>query len=139
MIQCDCNIKVVSRIQLVVNKNFFHLQFFDLIVKKYEINNIPKCTSFWHEINVQNCVGFWSSAPDPAGGAYDTPPNPLVGRGFLPSAIACNFAPSALAISPTPMFICEKLLDFLLPRVHPLGTYSTSVFHLQYVPLLKVP
>ena len=50
MIQCDCNIKVVSRIQLVVNKNLFHLQFFDLIVKKYEINSITKCTPFWHEM-----------------------------------------------------------------------------------------
>ena len=38
--------------------------------------------------NVQNCVGFWGSAPDPAGGAYDAPPYPLVGRGFLPWAIA---------------------------------------------------
>src|SRR6218665_755651 len=51
MIQCDCNIIVVSRIQLLVNKNFFHLLFFsDLIVKKYEINNIPKCTPLWHEM-----------------------------------------------------------------------------------------
>ena len=50
MIQCDCNIKVVSLIQLVVNKSFFHLQFFDLIVKKYDTNNIPKYTLFWHEM-----------------------------------------------------------------------------------------
>ena len=50
MIQCDCNIIVVSRIQLLVNKIFFHLLFFDLIVKKYEINNIPKCTPLWHEM-----------------------------------------------------------------------------------------
>src|SRR6218665_1314277 len=40
--------------------------------------------------NVQNCVGFWDSAPDPAGGAYDAPPDPLVGRGFLPLAIAAS-------------------------------------------------
>jgi len=50
MIQCDCNIIVVSRIQLLVNKNFFHLLFFDLIIKKYEISNIPKCTPFWYEM-----------------------------------------------------------------------------------------
>src|SRR6218665_822400 len=40
--------------------------------------------------NVQNHVGFWGSAPDPAGGAYDAPPDPLVARGFLPSAIAAS-------------------------------------------------
>ena len=52
MIQCNCNIIVVSRIQVLVNKNFFHLLliFFNFIVKKYEINNIPKCTQFWHEV-----------------------------------------------------------------------------------------
>ena len=37
--------------------------------------------------NVKNCVGFWA---DPAGGAYDAPPYPLVVRGFLPSAIAAS-------------------------------------------------
>jgi len=30
------------------------------------------------------------SAPDPAGEAYDAPPDPLVGRGFLPSEIAAS-------------------------------------------------
>ena len=40
--------------------------------------------------NAQNCVGFWGSAPDPDGGAYDAPPYPLVVRGFLPSAIAAS-------------------------------------------------
>src|SRR6218665_3387142 len=28
----------------------FIFYFFDLIVKKYEINNIPKCTPLWHEM-----------------------------------------------------------------------------------------
>src|ERR1700733_5489783 len=40
--------------------------------------------------NAQNSVGFWGSAPDPAGGAYDAPPYPLIVRGFLPSAIATS-------------------------------------------------
>ena len=40
--------------------------------------------------NVQNRVGFWGSAPDPAVGAYDTPPDLLVKGGFLPSAIAVS-------------------------------------------------
>src|SRR5688572_21114163 len=43
----------------------------------------------WHQ-NAQNCVGFWGSAPDPEGGAYDASPYPLVVRGFLPSAIAAS-------------------------------------------------
>src|SRR6218665_2067145 len=33
---------------------------------------------------------FWGSAPDPAAGAYDAPPDPLVGRGFLPLATAAS-------------------------------------------------
>src|SRR6218665_2832488 len=41
-------------------------------------------------LNVQNRVGFWGSAPDPGEGAYDAPPDPLVVRGFLPSAIAAS-------------------------------------------------
>src|SRR6218665_531445 len=40
--------------------------------------------------NVQNRVGFWGSAPDPAGGAYDASQDPLVVRGFLPSAISAS-------------------------------------------------
>src|SRR6218665_97168 len=40
--------------------------------------------------NVQYCVGFWGSAPDPAGGAYDAPPDLLVGTAFLPSVIPAS-------------------------------------------------
>src|SRR6218665_4173681 len=39
--------------------------------------------------NVQNRVGFWGSAPDPVG-KLTTLPDPLVVRGFLPSAIAAS-------------------------------------------------
>ena len=39
---------------------------------------MPEWTQFWHEM-----VKIVS---DTAGGAYDTPPDPLVVRGFLPSA-----------------------------------------------------
>src|SRR6218665_961142 len=46
MIQCDCNIIVVSLIQLLVNKTSFRYYFFDLIVEKCEINRIPKCAPF---------------------------------------------------------------------------------------------
>src|SRR6218665_1451260 len=47
--------------------------------------------------NIQNCVGFWGSAPDPAGGAYDAPPDPLVVRASclwqsqLRAFGACNY------------------------------------------------
>jgi len=40
--------------------------------------------------NVENRVAFWSSSPDSVGGAYDIPPNPLTGKGFLPPAIAAS-------------------------------------------------
>ena len=41
--------------------------------------------------NSLKCVGCWGSAPDPAGGAYDAPPDPLVRRGFAPSALATRY------------------------------------------------
>src|SRR6218665_2644938 len=82
MIQRRSNIIVVSRIQLLANKTFFIYYCFDLIVKKYELNNIPKCTPFWCEM--------FKITSDPAGRAYDAPPDPIVDRGFLPSAIAAS-------------------------------------------------
>jgi len=50
----------------------------------------------------------WGSAPDPAGGAYDAPPDPLVGGGY-PLPIPCplgaygasTLAPSALVSAPS--------------------------------------
>ena len=47
----------------------------------------------------------WGSAPDPAGGAYDAPPDPLVGRGgAYPTPFgaygASTLAPSALVSAP---------------------------------------
>src|SRR6218665_3291854 len=88
VIQCDCNIIAVSRIQFLVNKNFFHLLFFDLIVKKYETNNIPKCTPFWHEMfKIASVSG---APPQTPLGSLRRSPDPLVGRGFLPSAIAAS-------------------------------------------------
>src|SRR6218665_1746183 len=51
----------------------------------------------------QNHFGFWGSAPNPTGGAYNAPPRNLVVRGFfLPFAIAAShlrrlqFAPQTL-------------------------------------------
>src|SRR6218665_1880881 len=37
--------------------------------------------------NDLKCAGGWGSAPDPAGGAYDAPPAPLIVRGNTPSAL----------------------------------------------------
>src|SRR6218665_1098889 len=51
--------------------------FFDLIAKKSEIYKIPKWTQFWHEM-------FKIAIDAP----YDAPPDPLVAKGFLLSAIA---------------------------------------------------
>ena len=65
---------------------------------------------------------------------YDAPPL-LVGRGFLPLAIAASRL-QTLAIFPTHMFTIMRKK----PRVYPLGAYSASNFlHLQYVPLLEIP
>jgi len=40
--------------------------------------------------NAQNRFRFWGSASDPAGRAYDAPPDPLVVKGFLLSSIAAS-------------------------------------------------
>src|SRR6218665_1568 len=40
--------------------------------------------------NAQNRFCFWGSAPDPTGGAYDAPPDTLVTKGFLLSAVAAS-------------------------------------------------
>src|SRR6218665_1206504 len=136
MKQCDCNILhvVVSRIQLLVNKNFFHLlffhllssfiyYFFDLIVKKYETNNIPKCTPFWHEMFKIVSLS-------------DAPPDPLVGRGFLPSAIAASrlrrlqFPPLACLYAKTEIPEAQSSPPWRLQHL--------NFFHLQYVPLLEI-
>src|SRR6218665_1542610 len=37
--------------------------------------------------NDLKCAGGWGSAPGPAGGAYDAPPDPLIVRGNAPSAL----------------------------------------------------
>jgi len=54
------------------------------LLKNMRFYKNRKCSLLHLAWNVQNRVGFWSSAPDPAGGAYDAPPDPLVRRGFLP-------------------------------------------------------
>ena len=45
--------------------------------------------------NAAKCFGGWGSAPDPAGGAYDAPPDPLIVRGFAPSALASPCVPTS--------------------------------------------
>ena len=48
------------------------------------LSNSTTCTKF---------VFGWDSAPDPAGGAHDAPPDPLVGwRGDIPSPFPTPFA-----------------------------------------------
>ena len=49
--------------------------------------------NFWKKCMNKCTKSFWSwgSAPDPAGGAYDAPPDPLIGRGFAPSALALYY------------------------------------------------
>ena len=42
--------------------------------------------------NALKFVGGWGSDPDPAGGAYDAPPDPLFAKGFAPSAHARVYA-----------------------------------------------
>ena len=99
-----------SSFQLI--KTSFIYYFFDLIVKKKEINCIPNCTPFWREMFKI---------------ASDSGQNPLGNLTMLPQTLSCqgllafgnrSFAPSALAIFPTHVFICEKIKNYLLPRIY---------------------
>ena len=88
MIQWDCNIIVVLCVQLrVYYKNFFHLLFlwWRWWLKIMRFNKTPIMYSIlaW---NVQTRIDLWGSAPHPTG-AYYAPQDPLVMRGFLPTAI----------------------------------------------------
>jgi len=64
-------------IQLLVNKSFFIYYFFDLIVKRYDIDNIPIYTPVWRRF-----LGIRSSLRGSL--------SPLVLRGCLPSAIVSS-------------------------------------------------
>ena len=91
--------------------------------------------------NVQNQVGFWGQfSQDPVGELTTLPLTPSR-RGLLAFGNR-SFAPSTLAISPTHMFVCEKLEDYPLPRVHSLGAYRTSIFFTSnmshYLKVLKI-
>jgi|SRR6218665_2354262 len=122
MIQRDSNIIVVSRIQLLVNKNFFHLLFFDLIVKTSQnaLHFGVKCSKLrWF-----------------LGRSLRHSPRPPSQHGLLAFGNR-SFATSALAISQIHMFrpIYAKNSDFSLPRVHPLVPIAPRFFHLKFVPL----
>ena len=43
----------------------------------------------WHEM-LKIALASGAPPPDPGGGAYDAPHNPLVGSGFLPLGIAAS-------------------------------------------------
>ena len=143
MIQCDCNILhiVVSRIQLLVNKNFFHLLFFHLLSSFiYDFFNlIIKIIKIWDLTTSQNALHFGMKCsklrrflglrPRPAGGAYDAPSDPLVGRCFLPSAITAS---RLLRLQFPQLHVYMRKLKFPNPRASrgaPLGAYSTSIFY----------
>src|SRR6218665_3513249 len=91
--------------------------FFDLIVKKYEINKSQKCTPFWHKMFK---IAFFSggSPPNPPScPPHDAPSDPLVVRGFLPSAIAasrlCNGACNFPVFHQMPDMCIVQSIDFL--------------------------
>src|SRR6218665_1300360 len=94
MIQCDCNIIVVSSIQLLVNKNLFQILFFsDLMVEKCEINRIQKCTPFSLEMFK---IALASGAPPHTPlGSLRRSPKPPSREGLLAFGNR-SFAPSAL-------------------------------------------
>ena len=75
-------------IHVLVNKNLFQILFFRFNCLKCEINRIQKCTPFWLEMFKIASVSGAPRSGVPRWGAYDALPDPLVVKGFLPSAIA---------------------------------------------------
>src|SRR6218665_2387444 len=80
---------------------------------------------------------FLGLCPRPRWGAYDAPPDSLVGRGFLPSAIAAS-PPPGLPIPP-PSSLYSKTEIPEAQSSPPLAPTAPHFFHLQYVPLLEIP
>ena len=130
MIQRDSNIIVVSRIQLLVNKNFFHLLFFDLIVKTSQ--NLMHSILVW---NVPNCVGFWGGAQDPLGSLRRSPRPPsqhgLLAFGNRSCLQFPKFTCLGLYMRKTQISPC--------PESTPLAPIAPRYFNLKFVPLLEIP
>src|SRR6218665_576298 len=81
------NIHSMNNMVKLFHRSIRFRSFFDLIVKKYEINKSQKCTPFWHKMfKIASFSGALGSFLE----AHDAPPDPLVVRGFLPSAIAAS-------------------------------------------------
>src|SRR6218665_4120465 len=82
---------------------------------------------------------FLGLRPRPRWGAYDAPPYPLVGRGFLPSEIAhsrlrrLQFPPLACLYAKTEIPESQSL-----KRWPPWRLQHLDFCHLQYVPLLEI-
>src|SRR6218665_2417947 len=66
----------------------FRYTFLDLTVKKYEINKSPKCAPF--RMKCSKSRQFLGLRPRPCWGSLRRSPDPIVVRGFLPSAIAAS-------------------------------------------------
>jgi len=86
-----CNIHCNScftKNQLLVNKNFFHLLFFDLIVKNMRLRTSQNALYFGMKCSkLRRLLGL---RPRPHSESVRRSPDPLVGRDFLPSAIAAS-------------------------------------------------
>ena len=96
---------------------------FYLIVKEYDINIIPKCTPFWHEMFKIASVSWVHLRP--LWGSLRYSARPPCREGLLAFG-NCSFAPSELAISPTHVFVYNKFKKFPLPT-SPFGVYSALI------------
>src|SRR6218665_1365467 len=129
---------------MLLSSTIFHLlssfiyYFFDLIVKKYETNNIPKCTPFWHEMF--KIASLSGAPPQTPLGSLPRSLRPLVGRCFLPSAIAAS---RLRRLKFPQLHVYMRKLKFPNPRASsggpPWRLQHLDSFLLQYVPLLKIP
>ena len=64
--------------------------------------------------NTPKFVSGWGSAPDPVGGAYDAPPNPLIAMCFAPSALVFDH----LVLSSPPQLLDTGCAYAYIPREH---------------------
>src|SRR6218665_1574644 len=88
----------VGKVLGILRLSRFRYYFFDLIFFKYDINKIPKCSSFGMKCSKSR--RFLGLRPSPRWGSSRRSPRPPSREGLLAFGNR-SFAPVALAITPT--------------------------------------
>ena len=83
---------------------------------------------FVQEINLKSTeiVGSWGSTPDPTGGAYDAPPNPIIGFARDSPIPPNRICKSLVQINPCPFQNIPTSENFLKNALPHAATFCVS-------------